>query len=177
LHPQQGFVVAPVYRPWNNVVVTPITPNLRTFFIISGILYLIWGILAMGLEVGIIINAYGTYYRGLWAGGYLLGSGISLLIASCRVSYAMVHLIRMLAVGLFLSILALILSIVSITTSSRCNSIYYWYSCDITLVNNLTIVILILFIVAIVHTIINIIVASNAQKRGATTTAASVATY
>jgi hypothetical protein len=131
----------------------------------------------MGLEVGIIINAYGTYYRGLWAGGYLLGSGIRLLIAACRVSYAMVHLIQMFVVGLCLCILALSLSIGSITTGFRCNDIYYWCDPDITLAKNLAIVILILFIVSIVHTIINIIVAWNAQKRVATTATASIATY
>ncbi len=159
------------------MVVTPITPNLRTFFIISGILYLIWGILAMGLDVGIMIHAYGTYYRGLWAGGYLLGSGIGLLIVACKVSYDMVYLIQMLVVGLCLSIIALSLSIGSITTGFRCNDVYYWCDPDITLAKNLAIVILILFIVAIVHTIINIIIASNAQKRGATTAIASIATY
>jgi hypothetical protein len=180
LHPQQGFVVASAYRPWNFLVVTAITPNLRTFFIISGILCLIWGILAISLEVAIIVNktnSYGIYYRGLWGGGCLLGSGISLLIASCKVSYAMVHLIRLFAIGLFLCILALILSIVSLTTAFRCDYVYDWCTPGVTLGKNLTTAMLILFIVGIVHTIINIIVARNAQKRTATTTAASVATY
>ncbi|CAF0817308.1 unnamed protein product [Rotaria sordida] len=59
--------VVPLYRPlWNYLTPTPITSSLRVFFIISGLLYLIWGILAVGLEIGILIYSYWRYYTGFW---------------------------------------------------------------------------------------------------------------
>ncbi|CAF1110181.1 unnamed protein product [Adineta steineri] len=76
MYQQQGFVVTPNYRFWNNMRLTPIDSNTKVFLIISGIFSLIWGIMAFGLEIGIIVNSYSTYYRGIWAGGFLIGSGI-----------------------------------------------------------------------------------------------------
>jgi hypothetical protein len=164
----------PVYRPgWNNLVATPLTSNLKLFFAISGIFYLIWGILDIGLEVGIIVNSYySAYYRGLWAGGYLIGGGIVMLVASCRVAYILNHLIRTFIVALVLIILGLILSIINLANSNRCD-LYYWSSCDTQLAINLKIAILAIFIISTIHTIVNIIVTRNALKRPISTTTPS----
>ena len=159
------------------MVLTPITPNLRAFFIISGILYMIWGILGIGLEVGLIINAYTTYYRGFWAGGFLIGGGISMLVAACRISYPMIQLTRVFIIGLCFCIVAVILSIINITAIPRCNWSSIWYFCDSTLATNLKIVILVVFVVSVIHTIINMIVVNNARKRTTTTSPTSVASY
>lgn len=161
----------PVYRPgWNNLMATPLTSNYKTFLVISGIFYLIWAILDIGLEIGIISNSYySTYYRGIWAGGYMIGGGIIMLVASCRASYILNNLIRMFIVALILIIVGLILSIVSLATTHHCYS-YYWTYCDTQLAINLKIAILGVFIISTVHTIINIIVTRNALKTSAIST-------
>ncbi|UJR10508.1 hypothetical protein I4U23_014711 [Adineta vaga] len=164
---QHGFVATPVHHPSNNLVQTQMTSGLKAYFMISGIFYLIWAALALGLEVGIIINSRWTYYRGIWTAVFLIAGGISMLAASCRESYVMFHLVRWFCCNLSLGVLALILSIVNLSTSYRCTSSFYWRYCDHALATNLKITILVLFIVVIAHTIANLIVASNAQKRSA----------
>jgi hypothetical protein len=167
----------PLYRPfWYNVMPTLITPSLRTFLIISGILFLVWGILGVGLEIGIIANSYRRFYLGFIGGGYLVGAGISMLVAACRPSYIMVHLIRMLSVALALCILGLILSIVNYTTSYRCGT-YIYYSCDGEIAMQIKAVLIVLFIISTIHTIISIVVTSNAHKRTLATPASSAPSY
>ncbi|CAF3379167.1 unnamed protein product [Rotaria sp. Silwood1] len=165
IYQQQAVVVAPIYRPmWNYLTPTPITSNLRVFFMISGLLYLIWGVLVIGLEIGIIVYSYWRYYTGFWTGSFFIAGGITMLIVACRPSYAMTHLIRLFGLCLFLSILGLILSIVYVATLNQCSSTYYWYYCYSSTGRNLKIALLIFFIITSIHTIINMIVASNARK-------------
>jgi len=173
IYQQQGPVVMPVYRPgWNRLVATPLTSNYKTFLAISGIFYLIWAILDIGLEIGILYNSYySTYYRGIWAGGYLIGGGIIMLVASCRVSYVLNHLIRLFIVALVLIIIGLILCIVTVANSVSCDSSYYWINCDTRLAIHLKIAILAVFIISTIHTVVNIIVTRNALKNAASATA------
>ncbi|CAF1485284.1 unnamed protein product [Rotaria magnacalcarata] len=167
---QQRVTVVPTYRPfWNNLVLTPITPGIKAFLVISGILYLIWGILAIGFEIGIIRYSYWRYYTGLWAGAFLVGGGISMLIAACKPSFVMANLIRMFITCLMFCILGLILSIVYVSRSTRCDSIYFWYYCDYSITAHLKVAMLALFITATIHTIVNIIVINNARKATAST--------
>jgi uncharacterized membrane protein len=157
----------PVYqRRWNNFVATPITPNLKAFFIISGILSLILGILDIALEIEILLNAQirTIYYHGFWTGGFLIGAGICMLIAACRTAYIMAYMIRMFSVILVFVIVGLIFCIVDLVRSVQCDS-YYWFDCDSQLAVNLKITILAVFIFSTVHTIVNIVVAGNAQKK------------
>jgi hypothetical protein len=173
VYQQQGAVIIPIYRPfWNNLVATTITPGLRAFLIISGILYLIWGILAIGLEIGLIINLSSTYYRGFWGGGVLIGGGISMLVAACRSSYIMMHLVRLFIVSLVFCILGFILSVVNYTSSSYCS--FSWLYCDSRTELNIKGVLLGLFLIATIHTIVNLVIASNTHKRTMSTPASNV---
>ncbi|CAF0867534.1 unnamed protein product [Adineta ricciae] len=162
------------YRRWTNLVPTPITSGLKTFLVISGIFYLIWSVLGIGLEIGIIVNSYSTYYRGIWTGVFFFITGILMLVASCQTSYVLENISRFLVIDLSLGILALILSIVNLSISTRCSVYVYWYSCDYSLATNLKITILVLFIVAIAHTIAGLVVISNAQKRARTSAGPNV---
>lgn len=176
-HPE-GTVVAPGYQhQWNNQLVTPITPYLRTFLIVSGILSLIWGIVAISLEVGIIFNSETTYYRGLWAGGFLIGGGLSMLVASCREAYRIYYLKRLFTITLLFVVLGLILSIINLASSVRCSPFYRSDHCDESLATNLKISILALFIISTIHTITNIVVANNAQKITIPTSSLDVPRY
>ena len=167
MYPPPGSVMMPMNRPpMLAMVPTSITGNLKVFFISSGILYLILGILSIGLEVGIVVNSYNTYYRGFWVGGYLVGSGISLLVAGGRGSFVLTRLTTLFMVALILSILGMITSIINYAVSPRCSSTYSWYySCDSERATQLKIVILAVMVLAIIHTIVNMVVASKAHKR------------
>ena len=96
-----------------------------------------------------------------------------MLIAACRESYAMLRLMRMYILALCFCIVALILSIVNITSTVRCSYSHYWYTCDDELASNIKIAILVLFIISTIHTIINMVVANKAQQRTSATPAAS----
>jgi hypothetical protein len=141
---------------------TPITPSLRTLFIVSGILYLIWGVLGIGLEIGVIVYSYHRYYLGFIGGGFLIGAGISMLIAGCRTTYVMVYLVRMLTIVLIFCILGFILSIVNYTSSTRCTFIFD--TCDLVAASQIKAVLVALFVLATIQTIINLVVTSNAHR-------------
>ena len=162
--PQPAVVVYPMNRTfWYNLAATPITPSLRALFIITGILYLIWGVLGIGLEIGVIVNSSYRYYVGFIGGGFLIGAGISMLIAGCRTSYIMVYLVRMLTVTLVFCILGFILSIVSYTTSTSCFS-WSFYDCDSTVAAQIKATLIAVFVLATIQTIISLVVTSNAHR-------------
>lgn len=149
-----------------NQILATMTPNIRVFFIISGILYLIWSLSAIGLEIVLIIESYSTYYRGVWAGGFLLAGGICMLTMACRTSYSTTYMIRLFILVLLFCVFGLVLSAVNYGTSTKClSSLSYRYSCDQKLVTILKIVILVVFVVATAHTLINIFVVNNEHKK------------
>lgn len=160
---QSAFAMQGRRPVWGNVILTPMTSNLRGFCIISGILCLLCGITNIGLEIGILMNSYTTYYGGLWGGSYLIGTGIVMLIAACRPMFNMNAVIRTSAIALVLVIIGVILSILSVITVDGCRS-YYYINCDQSLVNSLEIARLAIFCLSVVQVIANIVVASAAQK-------------
>ena len=166
----QNVVVVPAYRsPWANVVLTPLTPNLKIFLVLSGLFCILSGIADAALEVAIIINSYSSYYRGLWGGGYLIGTGIVMLVASCRPAFNMNALIRTFAIALVFVVIGLILSIVSYALTVACDSYTYYY-CDDTLSMQLKAAILGVFAISLVHIIANIIVVIKAQSQAVVAT-------
>ncbi|CAF1368594.1 unnamed protein product [Adineta steineri] len=172
---QQRFIVIPNYRLWNIIQLTPIKSNIKAFLIISGIFYMIWGIIAFGLEIGIITSAYLTYYRGIWAGVFLIGGGISMLVVACKKAKNLNKLILTFTVTMIICIFALLSSILNIYGLSRCNPDPHWYNyCDRLLATNLKIVILVLFVIANIHSIINMFVTGKVQKRAATTSPTNI---
>ena len=164
----QTAVVMPIYRRyWNNSVSTPITPDVRKFLVFSGILYLIWGILAVGLEIGIIVNSYVPYYRGFWMGFFVIISGIMMLVAACQANYALQSLVRLFTAALIFCILGVVVSSVNYASSTRCNNRPWThdYSCDTKIASDLKIVILIVSTIATVDTIINIVFIRKTHTR------------
>lgn len=162
MYQPQNVVVVPVYRPgWRNIVLTPLTANLKMFFVFSGLLCLLCGIADFGLEIGIIINSYSSYYRGLWGGGYLIGTGIVMLVVSCRSVVNMNALIRTFAIALVFVVIGLILSIVSYVLVDPCDT--YTYYCDSPLSIQLKATMLGVFALSLIHMIANIIIVSKAQ--------------
>ena len=145
-------------------MLTPVTSPLKIFLILSGSLYLVWGILGIGLDVGIVNNSPTfLYYCGFWGGGVFVCGGVSMLVSSSKTHYASFYLLQMLIVTLVFSILGLILSIVTLIQSRQCDSRYY--ICDDSFATNLKIVLLLAFVIPTVHTIANILVIVISRKK------------
>lgn len=75
---------------------------------------------------------------------------------------------RFFASTLGLCILALILSIVNLSVTTRCGTYSYLYYCDNTMAVRLKIANTVLFVVALIHTIVNMVVVSKAQTANQT---------
>ena len=160
MYPPPGSVGMPVNRPPILAMMpTPLTGNQKMFFIASGILYIIWGVLSIGLEIAILSYSYFSYYRGFWAGGFLVGSGISLLVVGGRGTFVLTRLTTLFAIALVFTILGMITSIINYTTSP------YW---DTVESSQLKIVILAVMIVAIIHTVVNMVVANKVHQKAVT---------
>jgi len=161
---QQPIIIAPVYQSYMRVapIMTQLTSSLKLYLTISGVLYILLGVLAIGLEIGLIANSSVTYYRGFWAGGFVLGSGISMLIASCQTYYAMARLVVTFVIALILVFIGFILSIINVALYNACG---YFSFCNYGRAQGLKIGILVIFSVLLIQTIVNIIVASSAKRQ------------
>lgn len=149
-----------------NHILTTITPNIKVFLIISSIIYTIWCLAIIGLEIVITIESYWTFYRSVWTGGFILGGSIYMLIITCQTSYSMITLIRVFISILLVCLVSVVLSAINYVNSEKCSSRYSNnYLCDKKLVNILKMTNMIVFIVTIIHTLINIIVFSRIHKK------------
>jgi hypothetical protein len=137
-------------------------------------LYLCSGIAAIGLEVGIIIHSYSTFYRGFWMGAFIIAAAAAMLYAASQASYILLYLVRSLTISLVFCIFGFIFSVVNYTAATRCDSYYYYYSCDPQIATNLKISILALSIVSTIHTIVNLVVVSNNHKQSVMNAASGV---
>ena len=174
---QPSVVITPLYRPIiNSLMPTLLTYNIKTFLVISGIIYFLLGILAYGLEIGIIVNSFWTFYRGFWAGTFLIGTGIVMLIIACRASYPLIYLTRILGVILGISALGLIFSIINYSASTQCFSSSLW-NCDGKLASDLKVAILVIFILAVIHTAINLAVIIKTHRRTLLASNPKIPTY
>ncbi|CAM4912737.1 unnamed protein product [Rotaria socialis] len=169
LYSQQCVVVVVVQTNttlWRTKISTKITPDLRVFFILSGAIYFILSLSTIGLEVTIILKSHWTVYRGIWASGFLLSGSISMFIIACRTSYSMIYLIILLVAIFVSSLFGLILSAANSGISTGCSSTFsYGNLCDKKLISSFKIIILVVFIVASIHTLIDLIVIGHVHKK------------
>ncbi|CAF2079875.1 unnamed protein product [Rotaria magnacalcarata] len=151
---------------WRTKISTKITPDLRVFFIFSGVIYFILSLSTIGLEVTIILKSHWIVYRGIWASGFLLSGSISMFIIACRTSYSMIYLIRLLVAIFVSSLIGLILSAINSGISTGCPSIFsYENLCDKMLISSFKIIISMVFIVASIHSLIDLIVIGYVHKK------------
>ncbi|CAF3318487.1 unnamed protein product [Rotaria socialis] len=99
---------------------TNITTKLQAFYIFSSITYLLWGGMAIGLEISILVYSSSVYYRGVFTGGIMMGAALHMLFAACRVSYSINYMIRLLIFVLISCIVGVSLSIVDLSVSKKC---------------------------------------------------------
>jgi hypothetical protein len=180
LYPQQHVVIVSSYVPFrNNQISTIITSKLRAFLIISGLIGLICSLAVISLEVVIIIETYWVLYRTIWAGSFLFSGSICMLVAACRTSYPFGSLIKVFAFVLLFCIFGLVASAIGYNTSVKCSSKFSSEDlCDNGLVNASKLTIMIVFVVATVHTLINILVFTKEdEKTRPTSPVSSVRNY
>ncbi len=159
-----------------NRIAVPLTTNFRLFLGISGFIYALWGISAFSVQLAIIINSISSYYSGFWSAVFLIVGGIIMMVAACRSAYPLQKLTVNYILNLSFCTIGLIFAIVNYTITSPCSVTSFWY-CDSSLSGHLRIALLVLFILALIHTIINMIVVSKEHKRALSKTHPSLASY
>jgi len=161
----------------NRFVTIPITSTFRTYLVISGILYLLYAALTIGLEVGIIINTvYSVYLRGIWGVTLFIIAGIVMLVTACRQSYLPFSLIRLICISFISLTFGLIVSIINVTNLTPCNYSYRYY-CDTSLIYGLTISSLVVYVIAFIHNIISLIVIRNNHTKAMLLNRQNIPTY
>ncbi|CAF5069879.1 unnamed protein product [Rotaria sp. Silwood1] len=137
---------------------TIIPPTLKVFFLCSGLLYFLLVIVNIGLDIGLIFNSRRTWYLGFGISGVLISSGISTLIVTCQPIYAIIYLLWAYLPALVVSLGILIASIVNLALYKRCNSIASDTNCETELAYAMKVVLLVMFILSLIHNIVNLIV-------------------
>ena len=109
--PETGLVALNRSLLGQSEVLTAITRKRRVLLIIFGVGFLLYGAGAIALEILIIMYSFTRYYRGLWIGLFLIGTGISIIVNASRTSFSflfMKHLIRcnlpILTIGVTMSV-------------------------------------------------------------------------
>ncbi|CAF3616819.1 unnamed protein product [Rotaria sordida] len=138
LNSQKNVLIIPAHHLLTRTrILTTITLKLQVFFILSGITYLLWSALAIGLEISILLYSYSIYYRGIFSGFIMLGT----------------------------SIIGVILSIVDVTVSQKCANRMSSNLCDTQIGHRLKVIILIELCIATIHTGINLAIVRHIQKK------------
>ncbi|CAF0762565.1 unnamed protein product [Rotaria sp. Silwood1] len=166
LHPQNSILVVPAHHIlMNNRSVTTITLQLRVFFILSGIAYLLWGALAIGLEISLLLYSYSIYYRGIFLGFVMLGTSISMLIIAFQISHLMIYMVRLLFFLVIFSLLGIILSVADVCLLQKCVNSVSEDLCDAPIGYTLKVIILIKFFIVTIQTGINLLIVRRVKKK------------
>ncbi|CAF2393067.1 unnamed protein product [Rotaria sp. Silwood2] len=166
LHPQKSVLaVSPRHALATTVILTKITLKLKVFFIFSGIAYLLWGTLAIALEISILLYSYATYYRGIYSGLAMLSISISMLIIACRVSDSMISMVRLLYFVVVFCTIAVMLAIADVTLLKKCINHISEDLCDAPIAYKLKMIILIELCIATIYTGINLAIVRYVQKK------------
>ncbi len=143
---------------------TAIGPKFRVFYIIAGISYLFYGTSLIGLEVAILMYSNSKFYRGIWAGALMLQTGIYVLADACQASHSISYLVRFLFAALFCTAFAIFLSCIEIFSDDPCVGRWEYVQCDSKLGKMLKIIIISELSLAMVHNIINLLIAGFARS-------------
>ena len=150
------------------------TPRVKVFLIISGLLYAFFSLSIIGLEIATIIDSSWTFYRGLWSGGFLLAAGTGLLVIACHRSYLVWQLTQFFVFGLLICIIGLILSAVNFCKSLRCEVSFSRYQCDNGTILILKMAVLILLGLATIQTALSLVITTRLQKKALSSPSADI---
>jgi hypothetical protein len=138
------------------------TFNPRNFFLISSIIYFIWGVLAFVLTIALTIISFIIPYFTLWSILLILNGAINVYVILLWSSNGITHLKRMFSFTLYLNTMCFILSaaIRNFTTSIVClNTLDI--SCDSILAAYSELAYVLIFILATVHSVFNVVIVYN----------------
>ncbi|CAF1113773.1 unnamed protein product [Rotaria magnacalcarata] len=138
-----------------------ITPRFKVFLICSGLLYFLFVIVIIGLDIGLIFSSYWTWYLGFSLSGLLISAGISTLVISCQSTYALLYFLYNYIFALVGSSLISIASIVNLALSKKCSTIQPDSKCDGTLAFSIKVTLAVLFILSFIHSTVNLVVAAK----------------
>ena len=141
------------------------TPQVKGFLLLSGMLYIFWSLSIISIEIATIIDSRWTFYRAIWTGGFLLILAISLLFIASRPSYLIWQLTQFFIFGSLICVIGLLLSAISFSRSLRCVDNPGRYQCDTSTVFFLKMAILILVGLATIHTAINLAITMRFQTK------------
>lgn len=141
---------------------TVISSNLRRFFICSGLLYFLIAIICIGLDICITITSYSQWYLGFSTSGFLISAGISTLIIACQPTYSFIYFLWTHISGIALFSLTLSAAIVNLALSRRCYKTVFHTECDTELAFALKTILVIIFIISLLHNIMNLIIVRKA---------------
>jgi len=163
---QRPVFLIPVRQTKSNELVhIPITNSLKSFLLLSGFLYCLWGIIIFSIQLGIVVNSYSNYYYGFWTGVFLDIGGIVMMIYGLKLMAPVNRLIRMLIFIALPCLTGFIYTIVNYCMTSPCQSTTSTYLCDDSLFRNLKLSLLIVFSLAAVHTPMNIFYLTKEYNR------------
>ncbi|CAF3531376.1 unnamed protein product [Rotaria socialis] len=139
----------------------PITSGFKVFLICSGLLYFLFVIVIIGLDIGLIFSSYRTWYLGFYLSGLLISAGISTLVISCQPAYALFYFLLTYIFALIGSFLISIASIVNLALSKKCSTIQSDNKCDDVLAFSIKVALVVLFILSFIHSTIHLMVAAK----------------
>lgn len=155
----------PYYLFWTHKALAKITPKRRAFLLISGVIYTLWGLAIISLEVAIGSKFHWAYFRSIWTSSFILSGGVSMLSVSCRANYHKNTLIKVFSIALLFCVIAIILSTINYGTTTKCSKSYSREDpCDDESVRNLKLTSLMIIIAASIHAVINILVIDYVHK-------------
>ncbi|CAF1370801.1 unnamed protein product [Adineta steineri] len=121
-HQLENAITIPTRRlTESKQVLITITAKLQRFFVISGIIYLLWGMSLISVETAIIMYNISAFYRGLFIGILVLATGINLLVVANTIFYSINYLMRLLYVTLAFALFGIGMCVIDLVSSDPCN--------------------------------------------------------
>lgn len=143
----------------------PISSRFRMFLVLSGVIYLLWGLLAVALEFTIILYTFTAYFRGIIIGSTISATAITLIIFAQKKSESFVNLIRLLNLIGVVCIIGCFLSVIDITGTHECIEKAIRVNCNIKVSYILKLALLSDLAIATGHTYLNFVVIRDARKK------------
>ncbi len=140
------------------------TTDLKTFLIISGFIYSTLGMFAFCLQLAIVVNSFSKYYHGFWIDVFLIVGGSVMMIAAISIILSIDSSDTNICVNIGFCTAGLVFSIINYVITTRCVSLSS-LDCDENLASNLKVILLVVFILALIHTIMNMIYISKEHHR------------
>lgn len=148
-------------------ILVPLTLKLRKFFVISGIIYFLFGTVIIALETALIMHSSSTFYRGFAIGCMLVAVGHNLLIAGFSIVYSLAYIIRLLYLLLVTCFCGPCVTVLDLLLISPCGPEEKLPVCQMETAKILKIIILTMCTIALFYTAMMIKIVKRIQLQAA----------